>query len=163
METGTLVEELITSQAESKTQRREESFSEKKENTDISGNKSQETVAENKCQDASIGQPNVASDPAFTSDRVKVRMHGDKQHESLLEKDSGKSEIHIENVKNDKSNLNDGDDIVQEILGSCSHVNKILSRIMDDKIEEDEEHQVSNNSKVDVQCNKEEIVPMILW
>merc|ERR1719369_334177 len=154
LETQTLVEELSTRQAESKTQTREE-----KENTDISGNKSLETVAENKCQEASIGQPNVASDPAFTSDRVKVRMHGDKQHKSLPEKDSDKSQIHIENVKNDKANLNDGDDIVKEILGSCSHVNKILSRIMDDKLEADEEQHDSNNSMVDVLCNKEEIVP----
>ena len=55
--------------------------------------------------------------------------------------------------------MNDGDDIVKEILGSCSHVNKILSRIMDDKLEADEEQHDSNNSMVDVPCNKEEIVP----
>merc|ERR1719369_1186961 len=150
----TKVEELSTRQGESKTQTREE-----KENTDISGNKSLETVAENKCQEASIGQPNVASDPAFTSDGVKARMHGDKQHKSPPEKDSDKSQIHIENDKNDKANLNDGDDIVKEILGSCSHVNKILSRIMDDKLEADEEQHDSHNSMVDVLCNKDEIVP----
>merc|ERR1711970_160940 len=37
-------------------------------------------------------------------------------------------------------------------------VNKILSRIMDDKIDADEEHHDSNKSMVDVQYNKEEIV-----
>ena len=159
LEAQTVVQELTTSQAHSNTPTMEESLSAKKETTDISGNKSLETVAENKCQAAFIGQPHVASDPAFTSDRVKVRMQRDKQHESLPEKDSGKLEIHIENVKSDESNLNDGDDIVQEILGSCSHVNKILSRIMDDKLEDDMEEQNESNQLLDdVQRNKEEIV-----
>jgi len=129
--------------------------------TESSANISLETVSGNKCQATSIELPNVASDPAFTSDGVKVRMHGDKQHERPPGKHSDKSDINIENDKNYIPKVNDPDDIVQEILGSCSQVNKILSRIMDDKVEADEEED-PHNIKENDHNNKEDQVSLTL-
>merc|ERR1711892_1643848 len=88
-----------------------------------------------------------------TSDVGKVRMQGDKQHESIHEK---KSVILAKNVENVESDI--AHDIVHEILGSCSQVKEILSRIMDNKVESDDEDQDECiPSADDNQINKSEM------
>jgi len=93
-----------------------------------------------------------------TSDVGKVRMQGDKQHESIHEKKSVILAKNVENVESDIAHVIDPDDIVHEILGSCSQVKEILSRIMDNKVESDDEDQDECiPSTDDNQINKSEM------
>ena len=99
----------------------------------------------------------LESDPKveFTSDEGKVRMHRDKHAERIHEKESDILAKNVEDVHSDISNVIDPDDIVHEILGSCDQVNEILSRIMDDKNEPDNEDQDQECPAMDETKNKQ--------